>query len=107
MPSEPDTGPIRMSTLSCSTSLRAPRIAESGLALVENVITSMVLPPALAPACFMATSMPRSASSPSVVSAPSSVASTPILILSCACAGTASEIIAAAISSFIRMNVLP
>ena len=34
MPSEPDTGPIRMSTLSCSTSLRAPRIAESGLALV-------------------------------------------------------------------------
>ena len=29
MPSEPETGPIRISTLSCSTSLRAPRIAES------------------------------------------------------------------------------
>jgi hypothetical protein len=95
MPSDPDTGPIRMSTLSCSTSLRAPRIAESGLALVGKVTISIVLPPALAPACFTAISVPRSASSPSAVSAPSRVARTPILIFSCASAAPAQRLAAA------------
>ena len=48
MPSDPDSGPMTMSTSSCSTTLRAARIAESGLASVAPMITSTSRPPGLA-----------------------------------------------------------
>ena len=48
-----------MSTLSCSTTLRAARIAESGLASVAPMTTSISRPPAMAPNLFIATRNPR------------------------------------------------
>ena len=77
------TGPTMIDTLSCSTSFLAARSAESGLALVEVNSRSTSLPNSLPPACLYATWARRTPSSPSVVSAPSSVAMTPIRIFSC------------------------
>jgi len=56
MPSEPDSGDMRTSTLSCSTSFLTARIAESGLASVAPTTVSMSLPPALPPCALTASS---------------------------------------------------
>ncbi|MNY76185.1 hypothetical protein D3C86_2156880 [compost metagenome] len=71
-------------TLSCSTSLRAARSAESGLASVAAMMNSISLPAILLFACLAASCRPRTPSSPPEVSAPESVAITPILSFSCA-----------------------
>jgi hypothetical protein len=47
MPSSPDSGPIRIETPSCSTSLRAALTALSGEASDEPLMISIFLPPAL------------------------------------------------------------
>ena len=70
--------------MSCSTSLRAAFTAESGVALDEPLISSIFLPPAVSFFSFSASSTPRMLSWPSTVNGPSSVASTPILMVSCA-----------------------
>src|SRR5271169_5085020 len=80
-PSSPDSGPIRMATPSCSTSLRASLTALSGEASDDPLITSIFLPPAVYPASLNASSAPRTPSWPSTVNAPSSVASNPTLIV--------------------------
>src|SRR5271154_6797862 len=80
-PSSPDSGPIRIETPSCSTSLRAALTALSGEASDDPLITSIFLPPAVYPASLNAISDPRTPSWPSTVNAPSSVASNPILIV--------------------------
>ena len=53
MPSSPDSGEIRICTLSCSISLRTARTAESGVASVEAMTNSSSLPPACAGAVFL------------------------------------------------------
>ena len=47
MPSEPDSGPTMIWTLSCSTSLRVALTATSGLASDEALMISIFLPPAM------------------------------------------------------------
>ena len=44
MPSEPESGPTMMSTLSCSTSFRVALTATSGFASDEALMISIFLP---------------------------------------------------------------
>ena len=89
MPSAPESGAIRISTLSCSTNFLAARSAESGLASDEPLMISSSLPPALLWCCMTARSKPRMPSSPSAVYVPSRVEKNPTLILSAAWADPA------------------
>ena len=83
MPSEPDSGPTMMSTLSCSTSLRVAFTATSGLASDEALMIS-ILRPATTPLRWRtASSAPRMPSWPPAANGPSSVASRPILTTGC------------------------
>ena len=59
MPSEPDSGPRMISTLSCSMSLRAMRVAVAGVVSVFATTVSIFLPPAMLPACLSASSTLR------------------------------------------------
>jgi hypothetical protein len=78
MPSEPDSGPTMMSTLSCSTSLRVALTATSGLAS-DEALTSSILRPATTPFLSRtASAAPRMPSWPPAANGPSSVASRPI-----------------------------
>src|SRR5262245_17264798 len=79
MPSEPDSGPTMMSTLSCSTSLRVALTATSGLASDDALMTSIFLPATVPPRCLTARSAPRMPSWPPAANGPSRVASRPIL----------------------------
>ena len=79
MPSEPESGPTMMSTLSCSTSFRVALTATSGLASDEALMISIFLPATMPPRCFTASSAPRMPSWPPAANGPSSVASRPIL----------------------------
>ena len=47
MPSSPDSGPIMIWTLSCSTALRVALTALSGVASDETLTNSIFLPPAM------------------------------------------------------------
>src|SRR4030095_2438565 len=79
MPSEPDSGPTMMSTLSCSTSLRVAFTATSGLAS-DEALTISILRPATTPLRWRtASSAPRIPSWPPAANGPSRVASRPIL----------------------------
>src|SRR3546814_1290569 len=82
---------MRTCTPSCSTSLRVARTALSGEASDEPVTSSIFLPPAVWSNSSSAMRTPRMESSPSTAKAPSRVASAPILMVSCASAGLASE----------------
>ena len=79
MPSEPDSGPTMMSTLSCSTSLRVAFTATSGLASDEALMISILRPATTPLRCCTASSAPRMPSWPPAANGPSSVASRPIL----------------------------
>src|SRR5262245_61171449 len=85
MPSEPESGPTMMSTLSCSTSFRVALTATSGLASDDALMISIFLPATIPPRCFTASSAPRMPSWPPAANGPSSVASRPILT-TCCCA---------------------
>ncbi len=71
-------------TLSCSTSLRVALTATSGLASDDALMISIFLPATMPLRSFTASSAPRMPSCPPAANGPSSVASRPILIVSCA-----------------------
>ncbi len=71
MPSEPESGPRMISTLSCSMSLRAIRVAVAGVVSEAATIVSIFLPPALPPASLSASSTLRMPSAPPAAKAPS------------------------------------
>src|SRR5262249_9592938 len=79
MPSEPESGPTMMSTLSCSTSLRVALTATSGLASDDALMISIFLPATIPLRCLTASSAPRMPSWPPAANGPSRVASRPIL----------------------------
>src|ERR1700712_2216523 len=101
MPSLPESGPMRISTLSCSTSRRAEARATSGLLSDEARKSSILMPPISLLNSSRAISRPRKPSLPSSARGPSSVASPPILIgcRGCADAATARPVIAAPVRS--------
>ena len=61
MPSEPESGPTMMSTLSCSTSFRVALTATSGFASDEALMISIFLPATMPLRCFTASSAPAHA----------------------------------------------
>src|SRR5262249_42811947 len=83
MPSEPDSGPTMMSTLSCSTSFRVAFTATSGFASDDALMISIFLPATVPPRCLTASSAPRMPSWPPAANGPSSVASRPIFTVCC------------------------
>ena len=99
MPSEPDSGPTMIWTLSCSTSLRVALTATSGLASDEALMISIFLPATMPPRSFTASSAPRMPSCPPAANGPSSVASRPILTVSCAWAAAERTVATAAPAS--------
>ena len=82
MPSEPESGPRMISTLSCSISLRAMRVAVAGVVSVLATTVSIFLPPAMLPACLSASSTLRMPSAPPAAKAPSVATRMPTLIVS-------------------------
>src|SRR4029453_6071037 len=98
MPSEPDSGPTMMSTLSCSTSFRVAFTATSGLAAEEALMISIFLPATMPWPCFTPSAAPRMPSWPPAAKGPSRVASRPILTTcwASAVAATATTIVATA-----------
>ena len=90
MPSEPESGPMMISTLSCSMSLRAMRVAVAGVVSVLAITVSIFLPPAMLPACLSASSTLRMPSAPPAAKAPSVATRMPTLIVSCAIAAPGS-----------------
>ena len=90
MPSEPESGPRMISTLSCSMSLRAIRVVVAGVVSVAATTVSIFLPPALPPTCLSASSTLRTPSAPPAAKAPSRATRMPTLIVSCAAAAPGS-----------------
>ena len=90
MPSEPESGPRMISTLSCSMSLRAIRVAVAGVVSVAATTVSIFLPPAMPPASLSASSTLRTPSAPPAAKAPSRATRMPTLIVSCATAAPGS-----------------
>src|SRR6478609_4659827 len=86
MPSSPDSGPIMIWTLSCSTALRVELTALSGVASEDTLTNSIFLPPAMPFLSFSARSAPRMPSWPGAANGPSSEASRPTFKVSWACA---------------------
>jgi hypothetical protein len=103
MPSEPESGPTMMSTLSCSTSFLVALTATSGFASDDALISSIFLPATVPPRCFTASSAPRMPSWPPAANGPSSVASRPIFTVCCACAlpATTASIAAPSTAAFV------
>ena len=81
IPSEPESGPMMKSTLSCSTSLRAIRTVVSGLVSVGATTVSIFLPAMVLFTCLRASSTLRTPSAPPVAKAPSSATRMPILMV--------------------------
>ncbi len=107
MPSEPDSGPIMICTLSCSTSLRVALTATSGWAFDEPLTNSIFLPPAMPFFWISASSAPRMPSWPPAAKGPSSVASRPTFSVSCAIADPANAANTAAAAIDLANILLP
>src|ERR1700712_4290213 len=107
MPSSPDSGPIMICTLSCSTALRVELTALSGVASDDTLMNSIFLPPAMPFFSFSARSAPRMPSCPGAANGPSSEAKRPIFKTSCACAMPARPAMAnaAAAPTRLRANI--
>src|SRR3954454_16767836 len=105
MPSSPESGPITIGVLSCSTSLRVAATALSGVASDEAFTNSIFLPPAMPFFCLSARSAPRMPSCPGAANGPSSDARSPIFRVSCAYEIPVTAINAAA-ATMLRPNIL-
>ena len=101
---------MMMSTLSCSTSLRAMRIVVSGLVSVGATTVSTFLPAMVLFTCLRASSTLRTPSWPPVAKAPSSATRMPILIVPLwarAAPGKPRATTATALSKVLRIVVPP